>query len=202
MTLNKLIIIKALGNLLQYYHSDLRYILNFQRYKQNEFSSSEYLQISPGSFQSFLNEFGIARNVPKKNVGKLLARTEEWIKCSDVDNVDKFAKELRSNKLTHEGKTMTSLASKILFLNNPWDIIPLDTLNKKAVNVRTNRYHDFYDAILEIKKNKTLPFDGPFGPIQEYLDTIESEFKDNLKDIHLIRRNRYLDKILWMLGQT
>jgi hypothetical protein len=206
MTLNKLdelVRIKAMGNMLQNYHSDLRYILNFQRHKQNKPQSGDYLQISPGSFQSFLNEFRIARNVYKENVRKLLDQTKKWIKQSDaddVDDVDAFAEELKLKGVTLEGKTMTSLASKILFLNNPWKIIPLDTLNKKALNVRTNLYNEFYEAVQ--KKREALLINGPFSPVQEYFETIEKEFKNDLKNIHIIRENRYLDKMLWVQGQN
>ena len=56
MQITELDEIKALGNLLQYYHSDLTYILNFQRFKQKAISESEYLRKTDGSFQSFLNE--------------------------------------------------------------------------------------------------------------------------------------------------
>jgi len=198
MTLDELVRIKALGNLLQYYHSDLIYILNFQKFKKNKLSSNDYLQKLPGSFQSFLNEFRIARNLPKGNIGKLLDYTKEWIKRSDADDVDAFAAKLKSNGVTPKG-TMTSLASKILFLNNPWKIIPIDTLNKKAVNVRTNLYSEF--RITVQKKKRILLNDGTLNPVQEYLDTIENEFKDDLINIHIIRKNRYLDKILWVQGQ-
>ena len=50
-------------------------------------------------------------------------------------------------------------------------------------------------------KKKTLPFKESFGPVQNYLNTIESDYKGELKDIDVIRQNRYVDKILWMLGQ-
>ena len=201
MEINELLRIKALGNLLQYYHSDLRYIINFQRYKQNALSKSKYLLKSPGSFQSFLNEFRIARNVHKGKVEDLLSLTKDWVVSSKADDVDDFAAILRKNGLTHDGKTMTSLASKVLFLNNPWVILPSDTLNKRAVGVRTNKYSDFFNAICEIMKKKTLPFKESFGPVQNYLNTIESDYKGELKDIDVIRQNRYVDKILWMLGQ-
>lgn len=200
MEINEILRIKAIGNLLQYYHSDLTYILNFQRYKYNSFSRSEHLLKSPGSFQNFLNEFRVTRCVRKGMVGCLLDTTIEWVSSSKADDVDSFAAKLRDKNITHNGKTMTSLASKILFLNNPWIIIPYDTLNNKAVGVRTNKYHDFHAAVCKIKKINALQIDESLNPVQEYLYTIEDEFKRELKRIDIIRNNRYMDKMLWVLG--
>jgi len=199
MEINELLRIKALGNLLQYYHSDLKYILSFQRCKQNAISRSKYLLKSPGSFQSFLDEFRIARNVQKGRVPELLDLTMEWVSTNQADDVDLFADKLREKEITQENKTMTSLASKVLFLNNPWIILPCDTLNRRAVEVKTNRYSDFYRAI--ILERETLPIDDYLKPVQEYLCAIEDAFKGKIDDISRIRRNRFLDKLLWVQGQ-
>lgn len=198
MEINELLKIKALGNLLQYYQSDLRYILRFQLCKQKAISRSKYLLKSPGSFQSFLNEFRIARNVQKGRVPELLDLTMEWVSTNPADDVDLFADKLREKEITQENKTMTSLASKVLFLKNPWVILPCDTLNRRAVGVKTNRYSDFYRAIIE---RETLPIDDYLKPVQEYLCAIEDAFKEEIDDISKIRRNRFLDKLLWVQGQ-
>jgi hypothetical protein len=174
--INELLRIKALGNLLQYYHSDLTYILNFQMYKQNLILSSKYLLKSPGSFQSFLNEFRVARNVQKHKVAELLNLTTEWVRTNQADDVDEFADKLREENLTQKDKTMTSLASKILFLNNPWDILPCDSLNRRAVGVKTNRYSDFYSATRDTLERETSLSDDYLKPVQGYMRVIENEF--------------------------
>lgn len=203
MEINK---IKALGNMLQYYHSDLTYILNFQRCKQKAISKSKYLLKSPGSFQSFLNEFRIARNVRKKRVPDLLNLTMEmeWVCTNPADDVDLFADKLREKEITQENKTMTSLASKVLFLNNPSIILPCDTLNRRAVGVKTNRYSDFYTAIRDMFERGTLLNDDSLDlePVQGYLCAIENEFKGKIDHISAIRRNRFVDKFLWVYGQN
>lgn len=203
MEINK---IKALGNMLQYYHSDLTYILNFQRCKQKAISKSKYLLKSPGSFQSFLNEFRIARNVRKKRVPDLLNLTMEmeWVCTNPADDVDLFADKLREKEITQENKTMTSLASKVLFLNNPSIILPCDTLNRRAVGFKTNRYSDFYTAIRDMFERGTLLNDDSLDlePVQGYLCAIENEFKGKIDHISAIRRNRFVDKFLWVYGQN
>jgi len=204
MEINELLKIKALGNLLQYYRSDLTYILNFRRCKQNAISRSKYLLKSPGSFQSFLNEFRIAKNVPKGNVPKLLNLTMEWVRTNTnkADDVDGFADKLRKEHVTQEDQTMTSLASKVLFLNNPWVILPCDTLTRLAVGVKTNRYSDFRGAIRDMLKKGTLLIDYDFlEPVQEYMCAIENEFKGEIHRIRTIRRKRFMDKVLWTQGQ-
>jgi hypothetical protein len=199
--INELLRIKALGNLLQYYHSDLTYILNFQMYKQNLILSSKYLLKSPGSFQSFLNEFRVARNVQKHKVAELLNLTTEWVRTNQADDVDEFADKLREENLTQKDKTMTSLASKILFLNNPWDILPCDSLNRRAVGVKTNRYSDFYSATRDTLERETSLSDDYLKPVQGYMRVIENEFKGEIDHISTIRRNRFIDKLLWVRGQ-
>jgi hypothetical protein len=197
MEIDKLLRIKSLGNLLQYYHSDLTYILNFQRCKQKAISRSKYRLKPPGSFQSFLNEFKIARCVEKAKVSKLLDLTMEWVSTNQADEVDSFADKLRKKGLTH-GKTMTSLASKVLFLNNPSVILPCDALNRGAVGVKINRYSDFDTAIRDMRE--TLSIDDSLVPVQGYLCAIENDFKGEIDHISKIRQNRFLDKLLWVQG--
>ena len=61
----------------------------------------------------------------------------------DTGAVDAFAEEIKKRKLTHKGKVMTVLASKIFFLNQPDKIIPMDSLNKKPFGLTGNKYSDF-----------------------------------------------------------
>ena len=200
--MNELLRIKALGNLLQYYHSDLTYILNFQQCKQKTILISNYLLKSPGSFHSFLNEFRIARNVREERVSDLLKLTMEWVDHpNEADKVDEFADKLREEGITQRDDTMTSLASKILFLNNPWVILPCDTLTRRAVGVKTNKYSDFCSAARDMLKRETLPINNYLKPVDGYIRTIEKGFKGKIDKISKIRRNRVVDKILWVQGQ-
>ena len=204
MDIEELHRIKALGNLIQYYHSDLTYIRNFQLYKQNKQNKNlrnRYLLKSSGSFQNFLNEFKIARNVRKNYVPELLDRTMDWVNTNQADDVDAFANKLREKEITQVNKTMTSLASKILFLNNPWRIFPCDTLNRRAVGVKTNRYSDFCSAHHDLMEREPLLIDHSLEPIQGFILRIEEEFKGKIGDISTIRRNRFIDKLLWVRGQ-
>jgi hypothetical protein len=199
MCIDELSKIRALGNFLQYYQSDLIYIMNFQMYKENGILN-KYNE-SSGSFQRFLNEFKVARNVRKSKAQDLLDSTMEWVKDENKQNdVDAFAKNLRCKCITQEKKTMTSLASKILFLNNPWYVLPCDTQNRRALGVKRNNYEDFHNAV-EVLKMKTLATDGLLVPFHKYIDIIEDEFKEKIKRIREIRENRLLDKLLWVYGQ-
>ena len=56
----------------------------------------------------------------------MLNLTKHWVESTDANDVDVLANELNRLGLTHDKKIMTSLASKILFLNNPYEIFPLD----------------------------------------------------------------------------
>ena len=48
--------IQALGNLLEYYYSDLNYIRNFHRYKAGKINPSDYLIKAKGSFKTFIKD--------------------------------------------------------------------------------------------------------------------------------------------------
>jgi hypothetical protein len=82
--------------------------------------------------------FDVVRNFPKGTVNELLKETSLWIQSEDSENVDLFAKNL-SNKGLTRGKLMASMASKILFLNNPWKIIPMDSLARKTLKQKENQ---------------------------------------------------------------
>jgi len=191
MLITELHKIKALGNLLRYYHSDLTYILNFQRFKQKIISESEYLRKTDASFQSFLNEFRVARNVHKEKVVDLLHATVMWVHEAQADDVDLFADELREKGITQEKKTMTSLASKLLFLNNPWTIFPCDTRNRRAIGVETSRYSDFRRAISYNIEGDLSGISYVLEPVLTFICAIENEFRAEIPDLGMIRRKTH-----------
>jgi len=193
--------IQALGNLLTYYHSDLLYIREFQRYKNGKIDTNEYLKKSDGTFKAFINEFRVARNVEKTKTDFLLQQTIYWT-CSDKStDVDGFAELLNKNGITH-GKVMTSLASKILFLNNPWSILPLDNLAKKSFGLKGNLYGDYYPLTVEFIKINEMEINRHLNSIEQHLVTIEASFCDEIENVKAIRFNRFVDKILWTIGRN
>lgn len=192
--------ISAIGNLLQNYHSDLNYIYNFQLHKKGLLKSKDYIHKTPGSFKSFLNEYRVARNIEKKETEKLLELTDNWISTGAENRVDNFAEFLKDAGITHQ-KTMTSLASKILFLNNPWNILPMDNLVKKAVSLKGNRYDEYEVKFKDFKRTNAAEIQKYLDPVEHYLIAVETRFKNELNEITLIRENRFLDKILWTIGK-
>ena len=198
MTTNQ---IQALGNLLQYYYSDLVYIRDFHRYKNGKLETDYYLSLSTGTFKSFINEYRVARNIEKAKTDSLLQLTIKWVSTKNSNNVDDYASLLKEKRITH-GKVMTSLASKILFLNDPWTILPIDNLAKQAVGLKTNIYSHYIPKVEEFKlKNKT-DIDGCLDSVSQHLKTIEVDFKDEIENIELIRYNRFVDKLIWTIGRN
>lgn len=193
--------IRALGNLLEFYYSDLMYIREFHRHKTGLLDSKSYLQKTDGTFKSFINEYRVARNVDKTKTDILLRLTMDWVSRKNCNNVDKFAKHLQASKLTY-GKLTTSLASKILFLNNPWEILPFDNLTKHAVGLNVNNYSKYTALTKDFKTNNFVEIEYCLLTINEPLTIIESQFENNIRDIKTIRNNRYLDKLLWSIGRS
>ena len=192
--------IMALGNFLQYYNSDLDYILNFQRFRDYPINSDDQILNLPGTFKSFINEFRVARNVDKTKTKELLELTLKWTKGNDYNNVDDFAELLNECGITH-GKVMTSLASKILFLNDPWSILPIDNLVRKAVDLKGNVYKDYSKKVKVFKSKHQIEIEESLETVKEHTKIIEKPFNGQIRDLKTIRQNRFIDKILWIKGQ-
>jgi hypothetical protein len=188
--------IQAIGNFLQYYYTDLNYIRKFQDFKANKISAIDYVRKDTGTFYSFLIEFRVVRNFSKGATDRLLEETVKWINSKNADNVDLFANRLSNSNLTRGSRT-TSLASKILFLNNPWAILPLDKNTRGAFKQNENNY-SLYTTNLEMyrKRNKTT-IGNCLLHVKTLTTFIEREYQDKLKELDIIRENRMIDKLLW-----
>ena len=74
------------------------------------------------------------------------------------DDVDGFAHHLNLEKITKGKRIMNSLASKILFLTNPWMLLPSDNLAKKSLKQRGNRYEDYAPKMHSLRNEKESQF--------------------------------------------
>ena len=192
--------IRTIGNFISYYKSDLDYIKSFQNFKNNKISETEYIAKEYATFYTFLIEFKVIRNISKGKVDKLLHETLDFINDENSNDVDLFAKKLAKTEFTHS-KIMTSLASKILFLNNPWEILPIDSLARNTVKQRDNKYINYQEHLKKFKMQnfsiveKCLTFTKPIT------DIIHKEFKQDIANLDIIAQNRMFDKLLWTLGK-
>lgn len=192
--------IQSIGQFLSTYQTDLNYILQFQKYRQRTITHADYLLDIPGSFYSFLKEFKVIRNISNGNAGEVLRVTDHFVRSKGHYNVDKLAEKLKSKNLTH-GKIATSLASKISFLANPWEIIPMDSQAKKALGQKiSNTYKEFQPLLNKYIGSKKGEIDETVKFINPLALIIEKEFKKELKDLDIIRKNRITDKLLWVKG--
>lgn len=189
--------IEALGYLLATYRTDLEYIDNFQKFKKGKIDIETYLSMNKG-FSDFLNEFRIARNINKGQKKDLLIITMKWLKNKDVNKPDLFVDFLIEEKITEN--RIASLASKVLFLNNPAENFPMDGLTRNTLEIRENLYEN-YILELEIFKNGNIEkINKKIKVIEGLLIKIEKKFTE-IENIEKIRINRYIDKILWISGK-
>lgn len=187
--------IRTIGHFLSFYATDLTYIKNFQKFKLGEISDIDYCAKSPGSFYSFLIEFRVIRNIRKDSVHQLLSETKTWITGNDPDNVDAFAKYLSQTNLTL-GKVPKSMCSKILFLNNPWQIIPMDRLVRETLDLRENDYEQYLIKLNRFKIDNESIIENCFRNSNDLARITNDNFSD-VSNIEIIQRNRLLDKYLW-----
>lgn len=199
--------IQAIGNFLAYYYTDLNYIKNFQDCKNGTLHPTAYVQKGKGTFYSFLTEYGIKRNI--SNISdkddaayKLLKETLNWVKGNHANDVDRFTKKLKDKTFLTRKDTSTVLVSKILFLNNPWEIIPMDGSTRKALEVKVNTYSIYKEKLvnfLQTEENiniikKCLIFVEPLAKV------IENDFLGKVENLNKIRENRMIDKLLMYRG--
>lgn len=190
--------IQSIGNFLAYYKTDLNYIKKFQEFKSNPSLASEYITKEIGSFYSFLIEFRVVRNFTNGATDKLLDETLLWINSKDPDNVDAFAEKLAQTTLTR-GKIMSSMASKILFLNNPWEITPMDSLARKTLEQKENKYVIYKNNLNRFREINDLTFEKCLDYTKPLTTLIHKDFNE-LEKLDVICKNRFVDKLLWTMG--
>lgn len=188
--------VQAIGNFLQYYYTDLLYIKKFQDFKSSKISPSEYISKKTGTFYSFLIEFRVIRNLTEGCADQLLKITHDWINSKNADNVDLFAERLSKSDLTR-GHVTTSLASKILFLNNPWKILPMDTLTRKAFKQSENRYSTYILNLEKYRYSHKIVIEKCISHTKILACIAEHEFQTEIKNLNIIHENRIIDKLLW-----
>jgi hypothetical protein len=186
---------RAIGFFYAFYERNLTHILNFKNFNENDTLFETYTaNKSKNSFQRFLSEFRVARNVKRGCGPELLRLTLKWIKNSNSRDVDGFARKIKDKGFSHNSLTI-SLASKVLFLNDPYYILPYDSQVRKTVKCRLSDYKDFRKLVLEESKKES--FIKCYNHVNRFAHQVEKSFIGKLGQIELIRRNRMLDLFLW-----
>ncbi|MBF01174.1 hypothetical protein [Flavobacterium coralii] len=191
---------QAIGNFLQYYESDLYYIQQFQRYKSGE-NTLCYTEKRKGSFYTFLTEFRVIRNFKEGKTQIILEKTIEWLNynCNSND-VDSFALKLYETGITHN-KIPVSMASKILFLNDPYNIIPMDRLARLTLNQKENNYSTYQKNLQQFKFEKKQEITKCLEIIMPLIKKINNSYGE-LPYLDKIAEQRIIDKILWVTGKS
>jgi hypothetical protein len=190
--------IQTIGHFLANYKSDLNYISKFHSNKLHGFSVEDYIKKAEGTFYKFLIEFKVIRNIKKDKASDVLNLTKEWIESTEANNVDGFATELKRLALTQDKKVMTSLASKILFLNNPYEIFPLDNRAKNSLGHKSNNYSGFLTLVQNFAIGNGGLISQCLSVVENLYPIIEADYIETLPNIEIIRKNRFTDKLLWI----
>ncbi|MDD5360559.1 MAG: hypothetical protein PHN88_00390 [Ignavibacteria bacterium] len=213
--------VKAIGNFLSNYYSDLLFIKEFRTQISNTEKAPEvyFDKDISGSFMNFLISYGINRNFTKADIYKgdiikdlfyvikkyiLINLSNSEPKSDDVIrlvDVIKKAKDKDNNPITPHN--LISLSSKTLFLYKAF-YYPYDSQAKVSLNYNGNVYQEFHNKAgnywKENKDNKKK-IDFCLNEIAKYTDIIENNFNGFFDDIEEIRFNRFVDKMLWTIGE-
>ena len=129
----------------------------------------------------------------------MFRHVRDLVHSQDPDNVDMLADKLKGAGLTY-GKTVTSLASKILFLNNPARILPYDANAKLSLGYRGTKYSEFEKLVEDQSPLLEELYNSLPNDIMEFLECVENQFR--FADEVSIRKSRFKDKVLWTLGKN
>jgi hypothetical protein len=190
-------VIKATGYFLYIYYSDLVYISKFKEWKEKD-NTGDYVIKAEGTFYQFLIDYGMMRTLNGR-IKEVLDVTQKWINNKGNEHdVDGFRNELKNIRIN----CTSILASKILFLNNPHDIFPMDSLAKAAIGYSGDKYSEYSKKVEYFFKNDrpNIETENCFKDIIPYAKVIEKDFK-NLTNIEIIRLNRLKDILLWTAGE-
>jgi hypothetical protein len=190
-------IIQAIGHFLSNYESDLIYISRFQDYKNGYFEPIDYCKKEEGSFYKFLIEFKVIRSIKKGDSIKLLNGTGRWINGDNPNCVDSFADHLKQIGLTRGSSK--SMVSKIFFLNNPTEIIPMDRLTRESLNLRQNDYAKYQEKLEGFKQNNSETISDMMSYVETFLPSIHKDYRE-INKLEVIAKNRMIDKLLWTMG--
>jgi hypothetical protein len=213
--------VKAIGNFLSNYYSDLLFIKEFRTQISNKAKAPDayFEKDIPGSFMNFLISYGINRNFTKAKdyTGDIIKDLFYAIKKYILNNllnrepnskdVILLKEEIKKTKDKYNKPitphNLISLSSKTLFLYKPF-YYPYDSQARISLNYKGNVYQTFHNKAENYSKenkNNKEKIDLCLREITKYTDIIEKNFNGLFDDIEVIRFNRFVDKMLWTFGK-
>lgn len=196
----------AMGHFMAHYNNELDHIRSFQskyltsKKQELKYPYDENKNDDP-KFWEFLYQFRIIRTLGIKNKQRndfiKVFNSWDFNQCSPSD-INRFCENGRLIK------NHISLVSKIMMLANPWTIIPYDNQAKKAVGYKAPnnsiKYEDYWSRVNQFKNDNKDLLESMHKSVVPYAKIIEKDYDKDLKNIHVIRKKRLLDKVLWTYG--
>jgi len=182
------------------YYGDLFYFSAFQ-YLNRDNSLMEGVG-DFDFFKQFLYEYRVSRKIKADFKPRAWEEFKQLAKKEiTTDTVDHIAKSIFIDLDPNRGIN-TSLCSKILMLLKPSLIIPIDSLNKEALNFNKNEYKGFYQKLKIFEKEYHEQISSIMAQVDSRAKQIESIYKDQFEEIESIRKNRIIDKLLVQIGRS
>ncbi len=192
-------LIKAAGFLLSWYEKDLNYFLNFIKFSEKEISMDDYCKKESCTFKSFIDDYRVARSVKKELIFELLEVSNSWFRNEKGFDIDGLAQLLKLQGITY-GYAI-SLSSKLMYLMNPQEVLPYDYQARKALKIPNEKsYSAFLNASKIFENKHYLEIKTTVEFIYPMLKFIEKPYLGKIPEIDKVRKNRFLDKWLWVLG--
>ncbi|RYF87480.1 MAG: hypothetical protein EON98_00290 [Chitinophagaceae bacterium] len=162
-----------------------------------ELGLHEYLNLSDHGFDAFLVEFRIARNIPVVHRARLLDILADWRSSEPCHDVERLTNQLYNEGLTN-GKRAVSLSSKVLMLESPSTICPIDRLVRARLGLAENDYEQYRTLLESYIIANEAAIQECFQNVSPYASVIEENFSE-IAELPEIRRSRLIDKLLWTI---
>lgn len=177
------------------YYGDLFYFAAFKAEKiNNNQGDFEF-------FNDFLYEYRVSRNVSYKDVAWNIFKSSAKRNLTPK-TIDELALKYAETNKNEKVNKLTSLSSKLAMLLQPDKIIPMDSINKKAINHNQNHYESFAKKVDAFRAENDQTIQELMKSINPRAETIESMYSHKLDHLEQIRENRLVDKLLLSIGRS
>ena len=178
------------------YGSDIVFVNQFADCMAGRLDPGEYCE---SSFKAYLRQNKLARIVRSGKLSELFVATVQWIRGEDVHDVDGFARRLWNQGVTNGTPVM--LVSRLLYLNRPGEILPLDMFGRMALRCSSPDYAVFAQKAKDFQERYLVELSTALTQIEREMIQTEQEAEVRLDHLETIRLKYLLHQWLYWLGR-
>ncbi len=178
------------------YAEDLSFIGHFQAWLRGQVSLQHY---ADNSLRECFKTYRVAKVIRAGKREDLLDLTRDWLSSGRGTDVDGLANEFKKAECTN-GLPL-ALASVLLFLHNPTQVLPLDSYSRMAVGSVEADYQEYIKRATLFREKHALEIQSELQQVSGFLAEIEQKMGFNWSNAEAVREQCYLHRWLKYLGK-